>query len=288
VTGAGGQVGRALSKAIWPEGFEVSCLTRADLDITNPEAVKASFDRHGPDLVINAAAYTDVAKAEVEPALAYQVNAVGPALLAEQSRAHGSALIHISTDFVFSGQGPHAEDAIPAPLNLYGASKYAGEQAVLLAHDRSVVVRTAWVFDAHGPNFVTKLLAQQQAPVIKVVDDEIGSPTSADDIATGLIHLSQFILTQGANAPRILHLVNLGEASRFEMAQAILDRQSRLGQVSPDLIPVSSASFNSKVKRPADSRLQSTRLSAILAWQAPSWRDALERVLDQRPVELHP
>lgn len=285
MTGAGGQVGRALSKAAWPQGIEACFLTRAALDITCAQSVKAALDQNRPDLIINAAAYTDVAKAEIEPSAAYLVNAVGPALLAEQARLRDCALIHISTDFVFSGQGPHAEDEAPAPLNVYGASKYAGEQAVLLAHQRSVVVRTAWVFDAQGPNFVTKLLAQQQADLIKVVDDEIGSPTSAEEVATGLIHLTHHLLTKSLEGNRILHLVNQGYASRYEMAQAIIDHQARRGELWPPLVPVSASSFPSNVKRPQDSRLASTRLSNLLTWQPKPWREALTCVLDQRRTE---
>lgn len=281
ITGAGGQVGRALAAANWPQGIEPLCLSRSDLDITDPKAVEQGLGIHRPDLIINAAAFTDVAKAEMEAEAAYAVNAKGPAYLARYARRNGCGLIHISTDFVFSGPGPHAEKARTYPLNLYGASKLAGEQAVMEEEPDALIVRTSWVFDAIGPNFVTKLLARADQAELSVVEDEIGCPTSADDIATGLILLAQKLLTGPAPEHRVFHLTNQGETSRFDMAQALFDHWSSIGHPVPQLVRARQADFAHSVQRPKDSRLSSRNLQLMLSWSPGPWRDALIRVVDQ-------
>ncbi len=280
ITGAGGQLGRALARAVWPEGMEVMALSRAQLDITKAAEVAAAIEDLGPDLIINAAAYTDVTSAEINPADAFRVNCMGALNLAEAASRRGVGLIHISTDFVFSGPGPHPETAVPNPVNRYGASKLAGELAVIALCPAAVVVRTAWVFDEEGPNFVTRILAQSAAAALNVVCDEVGSPTSARDLAEGLIVLADHLVAGRPVPHRIFHLVNEGQASRLDMAQAILDHRAGRGRSVPSLVPVSSGDLNLAVRRPDDSRLASERLQALTGWHPRPWREALDEVLD--------
>lgn len=281
VTGAGGQVGRALASAAWPSVAEARFLGRGDLDITVEAQVRSALDRHRPDLIINAAAFTDVTGAETAAAEAFRVNALGPAVLAQAATERGCRLIQVSTDFVFSGPGPHPENATPQPLNIYGASKLAGEHAVLMACPGSVVVRTAWVFDEHGPNFITRLLAQASAATLKVVDDEVGCPTSAETVAEGLVALAHYMCTQGVPVQRVFHLVNEGEASRLELARALFQSWADRGRPVPELTPVSARSFGAGVRRPGDSRLVSGSLGALTGWTPRTWRDALSRTVER-------
>lgn len=281
VTGAGGQIGRALAMANWPQPLSPRFVTRAELDITDALGVEAELATCQPDLIINAAAYTDVAAAEGDAEAAYVANATAPAHLAELAARQGIGLIHISTDFVFSGPGPHTEEGRPTPLNVYGASKLAGEQAVQLAHPAALIVRTAWVFDADGNNFVTKLLSRADQAELSVVDDEIGCPSSAADVAEGLIQLALRLQSGPAPEHHIYHLTNQGETSRYQMAQALFDRWASHGHHRPVLTPVSSHHFASVVARPSDSRLASSRFKAVTGWTPPHWREALNRVVDQ-------
>jgi dTDP-4-dehydrorhamnose reductase len=217
--------------------IEVQALSRAEVDLTDPAAVARAVETAGEvDLVFNAAAYTAVDKAESEPELAYAVNARGPEALARACAARDVPLIHISTDMVFDGEkaGAYVETDATNPLHVYGASKLAGEQAVLANHDRAVVARVSWLFSAYGQNFLQMMLRLGQTqPVLKVVDDQRARPTASGDVAA-------FILSQAgrlARAPKgaadwgVLHLVNAGEASRYDMAQTIF------AQAWPDRAP---------------------------------------------------
>ena len=196
VAGAGGQVGHELRRLQWPAGYAVVALDRAGLDIAGHDAVFAAMARHSPDLVINAAAYTAVDKAESEPEAAQAGNCDGPANLAAACREAGVPLIHISTDYVFDGskEGPYREDDPVKPLGAYGRTKEAGDRAVREALREHVIVRTAWVYSAHGHNFVkTMLRVGAERPVLRVVADQRGCPTSAADIAGALASIVERI-----------------------------------------------------------------------------------------------
>nr|WP_312162078.1 dTDP-4-dehydrorhamnose reductase [Brevundimonas diminuta] len=281
ITGGGGQLGRALARAAWPEGVRIHALDRSALDVTCAESVGRIMAQRRWALVINAAAFTDVEGAEDAPVQAFRVNALAPAVLAQAARAAGAPLIHVSTDFVFGGPGPHAETAAPDPLNVYGASKRAGELAVLSATPDALVVRTAWLFDSEGRNFVGKLLARAAEPQLDVVTDEVGSPTAARDLAEALVRLTLLRLEQGAFGPeRVLHVANDGWASRYEMAQAVFEAwTARTGRPAPRLRPVSAAVFPSKARRPGDSRLSCEVFARVAGRRPRSWRAATQEVV---------
>src|SRR6195256_2432767 len=200
VPGAGGQVGRELSRLAWPADYRVATFDRAEVDITRKDAVTAAFDRERPDIVINAAAYTAVDRAESEPDAAWAGNCAGPGYLAAACRSAGIPLIHISTDYVFDGskKGPYREDDPVKPLGVYGRSKEAGDRAVREALAEHVILRTAWVYSAHGHNFVkTMLRLGGERPVLRVVADQTGSPTSAADIAAAIAGVVRRIAAGG-------------------------------------------------------------------------------------------
>ena len=189
VTGAGGQLGRALGPAL--RDHEVTALTRAQLDITDPAAVREAVRAHGPDLVLNAAAYNAVDRAETDREGAFAVNATGPRLLAEAAAGAGAAILHVSTDYVFDGEkgAPYDESDLPNPLSVYGRSKLAGEEAVRASNPRHYVVRTAWVYAASGKNFPLTILGLAEKGPVRVVDDQWGSPTYAPHLAQALAQL---------------------------------------------------------------------------------------------------
>lgn len=283
VTGGEGQLGRALSRAAWPDGIQVHAVSRSECDVCRLENVSRLLDERPWAAVINAAAFTDVEGAEDAPAQAFQVNALGPAVLAQATRAAAVPLIHVSTDFVFGDPGPHEETARTQPLNVYGASKRAGELAVLAAASDAVVVRTAWLFDAEGRNFVTRILDRAGDEQLDIVSDEVGSPTAAADLAQGLLRLVAVRLqTGGFSEASVLHFANEGSASRYELAQAVFDAWAGdAGTATPRLRAVSAAAFAAKARRPSDSRLSCEVFARVAGYRARHWREAVQEVVDQ-------
>lgn len=278
VTG-GGQLAGALGRQAWPAGLTPLYLPRDRLDITDREAVAAVLRAHPISAIINTAAWTDVDGAEAAERQAYAVNAEAPALLADAAERAGACLIHVSTDYVFGhGQGPWDEEARTAPLNVYGASKLAGEKAVLRPDTPHRVVRTSWVFDSCGRNFVTTMLGLADRPQLQIIDDQWGTPTAAADLAASLIELAR--TWRRPTSQRLLHFANSGQATRYDMAEAVFERLGRSGVTTPLLERVSSASRPCPAVRPSDSRLDIGRWTA-LAGQAPRhWRAALDQVVD--------
>ena len=196
VLGTSGQVGHALMRASWPANAAVAGLARPAVDMADPGSLDRVMAEHAPDLVVNATAYTAVDKAESERDTAFAINRDGPAHLAAACAARGAALIHISTDYVFDGSkpAPYVEDDPVAPVNAYGASKEAGEAAVRSLAPRHVILRTSWVYAAHGANFVkTMLRLGRERPELGVVADQIGAPTAADDIASAIVRIAERI-----------------------------------------------------------------------------------------------
>ena len=268
ITGAGGQLGRALA-ARAPEAV---ALGRAELDITDADAVAAVV--HPDYVVLNCAAYTAVDAAESDPDAAYAGNATGPAILAARCRETGARLVHISTDYVFDGSGDRpCEPADPTgPTSVYGRTKLAGELAVLRADPRATIVRTAWVYTGDRGDFVaTMRRLEAERETISVVDDQVGSPTYAPDLAAGLLEL-----VARQVYPGIVHAAGGGAVSRFELARAVF---AGLG-ADPDRVrPCTTADFPSPARRPAYSVL--SNLSWIAAGLTPlrDWQDALTDAL---------
>jgi len=277
LTGASGQVGRALT-LLAPAGVSVQGLTHAELDVTDADAVSRTLAQQRPDLIINAAAYTAVDRAEDEPERAQAVNADGPAYLARAARAHGARLIHISTDFVFDGAAsePYTPQAPTHPLNVYGRSKRAGEERLLaLAPGNALVLRTSWVYAAWGANFVqTMLRLMRERGAVRVVADQLGTPTSARSLARAIWQISARPELAG-----IHHWCDAGVTSWYEFALAIAEegRRSGLLEKAVSVTPIGTDEYPSRARRPRYSVLD-TRSLAVLGAARP-WRAELTDVL---------
>jgi dTDP-4-dehydrorhamnose reductase len=271
VTGAGGMLGREVVTLLADE--KVHALTHADLDIGDPSCVQAAV--RGADVVVNAAAWTDVDAAEAAETAVFRVNADGPRLLAAACRRTGARLLHVSTDYVFSGHArrPYREDAEPCPRTAYGRSKAAGEHAVLTGHpEGSYVVRTAWLYGAHGRNFVRTMmgLAAEQEN-IDVVDDQRGQPTWARDLAERLISLA------GSDAaPGVYHVSGAGEATWYDLACAVF---AAVGADPARVRPTTTQLFPRPAERPSYSVLAHDRWLAAGLEPMPPWEVSLSRAL---------
>jgi dTDP-4-dehydrorhamnose reductase len=267
ITGANGMLGRDLQAAL--AGHEVTALARADLDVTDAAAVAAAV--HGHDAVVNCAAYTKVDDAETHEDLAYAVNATGPANLAAACAATGARLVTVSTDYVFDGDAtePYAEDLPRDPINAYGRTKAAGEELALAAHPAGTyVVRTAWLYGEHGPNFArTMLNLAKTKDAWSVVDDQLGQPTWTADLA------SQIVALLDAGAPAgIYHGTNSGQATWYEFARAVLEESG----LDPERItPTDSATFVRPAPRPSYSVLGHDAWAIAGIPEMRPWREAL-------------
>jgi len=274
VTGAKGQLGSAIIAAA-PPGTQVKGLDRDDLDITNPVAVDAVIDRERPDVIVNAAAYTAVDRAELESCAAMQVNGDAVGNLARASEIVGARLVHISTDFVFDGKRsePYSPDAELAPLSVYGRSKMAGERA---AGEQALIVRTAWVYAKSGRNFVSTILRLlQERDEICVVSDQVGTPCLATGLATALWDLA------ATDARGVLHYTDSGVASWYDFAVAIQEEALNAGILDSEtrISPTRTALYPTRATRPAYSVLDKESTWAILGYRAPHWRVNLRQML---------
>ncbi|MFL6586037.1 MAG: dTDP-4-dehydrorhamnose reductase [Luteimonas sp.] len=290
VFGANGQVGQELLRALAPLGAVAGttrtgtlpdgsgCLTA---DFSDPGSVVALLDTTRPTRVINAAAYTAVDKAESESAAAQAANAETPGAIARWCAAHAVPLVHYSTDYVFDGSGtrPYLPDAATAPLGVYGASKLAGEDAIRAAGGRHLIFRTAWVYAAHGQNFLrTMLRVGAERDVLRVVADQIGTPTPAALIAD----VTAQILRDVTSASGTWHLTATGETSWHGFAQAIFEGAVERGLMTraPMVEAITTADYPTPARRPAYSRLDTTTLERDFGIALPDWQAALGDVLD--------
>lgn len=286
ITGAAGQLGRSLLQRT-PDGAVSVGLDRSQLDISDAAATLACIEEIDPDIIINAAAYTAVDKAESEQQQAYAINAEGPANLAYAARQSQARLIHVSTDFVFDGaqSQPYAVDALTAPQSVYGASKLAGEAQVLAAHNPCVVVRSAWVYAAEGNNFMnTMLRLMAQRDSLSVVADQVGTPTAAQGLADFLWLLAGLDAEHFDGISRILHWTDAGVASWYDFAVAIYEEARALGILQGEcrIVPIPTRDYPTPAQRPAFSVLDKS-LSWQLSPQPPlHWREALRQTLRAR------
>lgn len=282
IVGAEGQVGRELMAL--RHGRELVGLGRAGLDIVDPAAARQVVADFRPSLVINAAAYTAVDRAESEPATAFAVNADGPANLAEACARADVPLFHISTDYVFDGTKaePYREDDPVAPLGAYGESKWQGECAVRDRLDRHLILRVAWVFGAQGGNFVkTMLRLGAERPQLRVVADQHGGPTPAAAIAATLLDLADRTLA-GEPAPwGTYHYCGAPATSWHGFAEAIFARAQAMGMLAtvPMVEPIATAEYPTPARRPANSVLDCRRLAQVAGIFQPDWRLGLDQVL---------
>jgi dTDP-4-dehydrorhamnose reductase len=283
VIGASGQLGRELMRAGRPAGVTVRGLTRAEVDLETPAAEQA-VQSFRPDAVINAAAHTAVDQAESDPEPAWRLNRDVPARLAAATAAVGAAFIHISTDYVFDGAkgAPYVESDPVCPLNVYGKSKAAGEAAVLAASPRNMVVRTSWLYAAAGNNFVrTMLRLAAERDLVRVVDDQQGSPTAAADLAAALVRATLRAVTEPATPGGIYHYVGRGATTWHGFAVRIFSRLAALGLPHPATEAIPSSAYPVPARRPADSRLDCSRFAATFGLEPPPWEDSLDKVLNE-------
>jgi dTDP-4-dehydrorhamnose reductase len=281
VTGAGGQVATALEK-LKPANIDLISLGRAELDISDRDTVRRRMAVLDPDVIINAAAYTAVDKAESETELAVQLNGEAPGYLAEAAYANGARLLHISTDFVFDGKAssPYKPDAPTSPLGIYGLSKLLGERRALEAsHGQALVLRTAWVYAANGHNFVrTMLRLMGERGSVKVVSDQRGSPTWADSVARAL-----WVAAERPQFRGIHHWTDAGEASWYDFALAIAAEGRELGLLKKpvEVFPIATSEYPTPAKRPAYSALDRSSAETGLELSATPWRDNLKKMLTE-------
>jgi dTDP-4-dehydrorhamnose reductase len=276
LTGSTGQVGYELARSLQGVG-EVVAVDRSELDLSNLDQVRAVIRRVQPQLIVNPAAYTAVDKAESEPGLAFRINAEAPAVMAEEARALGAALVHYSTDYVFDGSqpAPRVEDDPLGPLNVYGASKLAGEQAIAAAGIPHLIFRTSWVYGMRGKNFLlTMLRLAKERDELRVVADQHGAPTWSRTIADTTAH----VLSQAHAGGRewwvqnsgIYHLSAQGQTTWHEFTEAIIAEAG----LSCKVLPISTAEYPTPAQRPQYSVMSSERLMARFC-RLPDWKEAL-------------
>lgn len=284
--GKNGQVGWELQRSLAPLG-ELIALDRRDVDLFHPDALRESVTRWRPTVVVNAAAYTAVDKAESEPAVAHAVNALAPGVLAEAAHQVGALLVHFSTDYVFDGSGdaPRTEAAPTGPLSVYGQTKLEGEQRIQAACDRHLILRTSWVHAARGGNFArTMLRLAQEREELKVIDDQIGAPTGADLIADVTAHAIRQAVRDTASLG-IHHLAAAGETSWHGYARFVLDtvRELQPGLVlrARDVLPIPTSAYPTPARRPLNSRLDTSRLHQTFDLSLPRWETGVQRMLSE-------
>lgn len=289
--GANGQVGHELRRSLASRGNLVATTRSGELpdgerceiaDFDQPATLAALVERIAPTLVVNAAAYTAVDKAEDDEAAAFRVNAEAPGVLAKACASLGIPLVHYSTDYVFDGQGtrPYREDDATAPLGVYGASKLAGEEAVRAAGGDHLILRTAWVYGARGHNFLrTMVRLGAERDELRVVADQVGTPTPAYLIADTTARL----LGTNEQARGTLHLTAYGATSWHGFAEAIVTGAGARGLLAraPRVTPITTADFPTRAQRPAYSRMEVARLESVLGEPMPGWQAGLDHVLDQ-------
>ena len=282
ITGSKGQVGYCLVKQLTGKA-DILAVDRDELDITDKDQVYQTVQEFQPDIIINAAAHTAVDKAESEIELSEAINVYGPQYLAEAANKIGATILHISTDYVFNGEGSQAykETDETGPQGVYGKTKLAGEIAVQQANPRSVILRTAWVFGEHGHNFVkTMLRLGKERDTLGIVGDQFGGPTYAGDIAAALIKIANEILKGRNDAFGIYHFTGQPYVSWFEFAQAIFTQaeSKKLLEKRPHLNSIATTDYPTPAKRPANSRLDLTKIKRTFAIEPSDWQKALENI----------
>ena len=279
LAGCNGQVGAELVTALSGVGRVIACDRKA-LDLADPAAIAEKIRTVSPSIVVNAAAYTAVDRAEKEPALAHAINADAPAVMAEEVRRLGGLLVHYSTDYVFDGDkdGAYTEEDTPNPLNVYGHSKLAGERAIVSSGCEHLIFRTSWVYGARGANFLlTMLRLAAERSELKLVDDQVGAPTWSRDIAQAT---ATILAARGglADARGLFHLSAAGHTTWLNFAQAIFAAGLQ-GARGPHLIPISAEQYGAPALRPRNSQLDGRRLREALRIQIPDWQFSLHQCL---------
>ena len=279
VTGGAGQVATELAAAGGERGALVG---RPEFDFDRPDSIADTFDRIRPSAVVNAAAWTAVDLAESEEAAAFRANCDGPALLARLCAAADVPLIHLSTDYVFDGRkaDPYAETDPTGPMGVYGRSKLAGEVAVLEAGGRVAVLRTAWVYNATGKNFVrTMLAAARKTDTLRVVADQRGSPTNAADLAAAILAVLDRMRDWRVEYAGVFHAAGSGSVTWHGFAEAIFATAAKHGHPRPVVQPIATADWPTPAARPANSCLDCSKLHEVFGVALPAWQPSLERTV---------
>jgi dTDP-4-dehydrorhamnose reductase len=284
VTGHSGQVATALAERAALAGHSVVALARPGFDLAQPASIGPALLAAAPDVIVSAAAYTAVDKAEAERDLAFRVNAEGPRMIAQAAREMGVPLVHLSTDYVFSGAlaRPYRESDETGPTGVYGASKLAGEQAVLAVHGaNSAVLRVAWVYSPFGANFVrTMLRLAADRDELGVVADQIGNPTSALDIADGILRVAENLHGGSDPAQRgLFHMTARGEASWADFAEAIFAASAARHGPQAQVRRITTADYPTAAQRPANSRLDCAHIDRTHGVTLPDWPSSLQSVI---------
>ncbi len=279
--GCNGQVGTQLKQTLEPYG-NLKAVARPIIEFTQPETLRNLIEQTKPGIIVNAAAYTAVDKAESEPDLANTVNSIAPKILAEEAEKLKAFLIHLSTDYVFDGKNnrPYLENDLTNPLSVYGKTKLAGEEAIRSNCSNHMIMRTAWVYGTYGKsNFVkTMLRLGIQKSELRVVADQIGSPTWAKDIALTIAELIPQNLQSGT-----YHYINSGVASWYDFAVAIFEEAKLLGfpLKIERVIPITTSEYPTAATRPSYSVLSCTKISSLMASHPPHWRQSLRQMLQE-------
>jgi dTDP-4-dehydrorhamnose reductase len=285
IAGRNGQLASCLRDLANLRGLPAVALGREELDLEVREGIDRMVASVAPSMIINVAAYTAVDQAESEIGKAFSINRDGAAALADIAWQRNIPFVHLSTDYVFDGAKHEAYDEtdVPAPLNAYGASKLAGEAAVLAAHPLATVVRSSWIYSTIGSNFVrTMLRLAETRPIVKVICDQQGSPTSAVDLAAALLHIAERSLTDDRRtAAGIFHVTGQGTTTWHGFAEAIFDGLSRRGRQPPKLEAITTEQYPCAARRPPNSRLDSSKAERVFGIRLPAWLDSLETCLDQ-------
>ncbi|NML13021.1 dTDP-4-dehydrorhamnose reductase [Sphingobium sp. AR-3-1] len=285
VTGTAGQVVTSLIERGTAAWHEVITIGRPDLDLADPASVVRSLEATAPDVIVSAAAYTAVDKAETESDLAFAVNGAGAGAVAQAAKTLGVPLIHISTDYVFDGtlDRPYLESDPTGPTGVYGASKLAGERAVLDIHDNSAVLRVAWVYSPFGGNFVkTMLRLAADRDELGVVGDQVGNPTSALAIADGIIQVATNLVSDSSPTLRgTFHMTVPGDASWADFAEAIFTASAARGGPSASVRAIGTADYPTPATRPANSRLDCALIARVHGVTLPDWPTSLDEVMDR-------
>lgn len=281
VTGSYGQVGHCLTEQLKAVTSEVKAIDRDVLDITDRVEVFRLVKEFKPTVIINAAAHTAVDKAEDEVDLSYAINRDGPKYLAEAAQSVGAAILHISTDYVFAGnkQGLYQEDDATDPQGVYGASKLAGEQEVIKACEKHIILRTAWVFGEFGNNFVkTMLRLGKERDSLSIVGDQFGGPTYAGDIAATLINFAQKIEKDSDFEFGVYHFSGLPHVSWYEFADTIFSKAVEQGVIerAPKLASIITSEYPTPAKRPENSKLNTDKVCKVLDIKSSDWIAALD------------
>jgi dTDP-4-dehydrorhamnose reductase len=279
--GAGGQLGRELAALALARGVPLTGLSRTEGDITDAAAVEAALAAHRPALVVNAAAYTAVDRAESEPDAAFAANALGPEILGRACAAVGVPLLHISTDYVFDGtkSGPYVETDPVAPLGVYGQSKTQGEARLRAVCAEHIILRTAWVYGVHGTNFLkTMLRLAAERDSLRVVADQRGCPTATVDLAEAILAVRVALLA-GAEPWGTYHVAGSGETTWHGFASLVVAEQARFTGRNPQVEPIATADYPTPARRPANSVLGSSRFAATFDMRARPWQERVREVV---------